>query len=73
MTPTLTPVRPGLHRQVLDFSECHCHNIWNPVSELLCHTHIGTSMEALFDEEDMGRIALSCHFALDILCDKKMS
>ena len=26
MTPTLTPVRPGLHRQMLDFSECHCRN-----------------------------------------------
>ena len=25
MTPTLLPVRPGLHRQMLDFSECHCH------------------------------------------------
>ena len=29
MTPTLTPVRPGRHRQMLDFSECHCH----------CHCH----------------------------------
>ena len=46
-------------------------NIWNPTSELLCHTHIGMSMAALFDEEGMGRIALSCHFALDILCDKE--
>ena len=25
MTPALLPVRPGLHRRVLDFSECHCH------------------------------------------------
>ena len=25
MTPTLTPVRPGLHSRMLDFSECHCH------------------------------------------------
>ena len=31
MTPTLTPVRPGLHRQMLDFSECHCH--------YHCHCH----------------------------------
>ena len=22
------------------------------------------------DEADLGRIALSCHFALDVLCDK---
>ena len=39
--------------------------------ELLFHKHIGISMEALFCEEDMGRIALSCHFALDVLCDKE--
>ena len=28
MTRTLTPVRPGLHRQMLDFSACHCHCHW---------------------------------------------
>ena len=33
MTPTLTPVRPGLHRRMLDFSECHCHY----------HCHLGSS------------------------------
>ena len=47
------------------------HNIWNPMSELLCHAHTGVFMEALFGEDDLGRIALSCHFALDILCDKE--
>ena len=50
-------------------NEYHEHNIWNPMLELLFHTQIGISMEALFSEEDMGRIALSCHFALDVLCD----
>ena len=30
MIPTLMPVRPGLHRQMLDFFECHCH----------CHCHL---------------------------------
>ena len=43
------------------------HNIWNPMLELPGHAHIGVFM--LFDEEDLGRTALSCHFALDILCD----
>ena len=47
------------------------HNIWNPILGLICHAHIGVSMEALFDEEDLGRIALSCNFALDVLCDNK--
>ena len=31
MTLALMPVRPGLHRQMLDFFECHCH----------CHCHCG--------------------------------
>ena len=54
-----------------DPDECDEHNIWNPVLELLCHAHIGVFMEAPFDEEDSGRIELSCHFALDILCDEE--
>ena len=36
----------------------------------LCHFEIGVGMEALLDEVDMGRLALTCHFSLDILCDK---
>ena len=47
------------------------HNTWNPMLALLCHAHVGVFMDALFDEEDFGRIALSGHFALDILCDKE--
>ena len=46
------------------------HNIWNPMLGLLRHAHVGVSMEALLDDKDLGRIALSCHFALDVLCDE---
>ena len=35
-----------------------------------CHAHIGVFFEAVLDEEDTGRIVLSYHLALDILCDK---
>ena len=42
-----------------------------PMLELLCHAHIGVFMEAPFDEQYFGRMALSCHFALDNLCDKE--
>ena len=52
---------------LVDFNE---HNIWNPVLELLFHVQIGTFMESHFDDVDLGRIALSCHFALDVLSDK---
>ena len=58
-------------RSLSDPDEYDEHNIWNPMLELLCHAHIGVFMEALVDEEDLGRIAFSCHFALDILCDKR--
>ena len=46
------------------------HKIWNPVLELPFHVHVGVFMVAYFDELDLKRIALSCHFALGILCDK---
>ena len=55
----------------LDPEEYDEHNIWNPMLELLCHAYVGVFIEALSDEEDLVRNALSCHFALDILCDKE--
>ena len=53
------------------------HNNWNIILGLVPYwdssvmAHIDLSMEALFDEEDLGRIALSCNFALDVFCDNK--
>ena len=37
----------------------------------LCHVQVGVFLESYFDEVVLGRIALSCHFALDILCDEE--
>ena len=54
-----------------DPDEYDGHNIWNPMLELLCRAHIGVFMEELFGEEDLVRIALSCHLALDILSDEE--
>ena len=51
----------------VDFNE---HTICNPVLELPLHVQVGAFMEAYFDESDLVKIALSCHFALDVLCDK---
>ena len=45
-------------------------NIWNPITELLFHVQIGGIFVLFVDEIDLARIALSCHFALDLLCDK---
>ena len=38
--------------------------------ELLCHADIGILMEALVDDTVLVMVALSCHYALDVLCDK---
>ena len=46
------------------------HNMWNPMFGLFCHEPAGAFMEAYFEEADLGRIALSCDFALDVPCDK---
>ena len=39
--------------------------------ELLFQVQIGGIFEHLVDEIDLARIAFSCHFALDVLCDKE--
>ena len=51
--------------------ERFAHNIWNPMMELLFHAQIGGIFEMFVDEIDLARLALSCHFALDVLCDKE--
>ena len=43
------------------------HNMWNPLLELLFHGKISSSI----DELDLAKIALSCHFALDLRCYKE--
>ena len=53
--------------------EYHEHNVWNPMLEALCHFEVGVVLGALLDEVAMGRIALACHFSLDVLCDKSSS
>ena len=47
--------------------------MWNPVLELLLNVHvqIGGVFEPFVDEIDLARIALSYHFALDVLCYKE--
>ena len=62
---------------VMDFSDTSSdgleeHNVWNPMLELFLHAHAGDSHGSVGRlKKGLGRSALSCHFALDILCDKK--
>ena len=39
--------------------------------QLLFHVQTAGIYELLVDEIDLARIALSCHFVLDLLCDKE--
>ena len=51
--------------------ESFAHNMWNPLLELLFHGHISSILLLSVDEFDLAKIALSCHFALDLLCHKE--
>ena len=39
--------------------------------ERLFHSQVISIFEMFVDEIDLARLALSCHFALDVLCDKE--
>ena len=63
-SPTLTSPDPD------EYDE---HDTWNPMLELLCHTHIGVSMEALFDEEDLEEDRTFLSFRTGHLVRQRMS
>ena len=46
------------------------HNMWNPLLELLFLEQANGNCRLLV-EIDVAKIALSCHFALDLLCYKE--
>ena len=48
-----------------DYSE---HNMWNPLLELLFLEHVNGIVGSYLVDLDLAKIALSCHFALDLLC-----
>ena len=47
------------------------HNMWNPLLELLLHEQDSGIFASFVVEIDLAKIALSCHFALDLLCYKE--
>ena len=42
-------------------------NIWNPLPTALSHYVYGLRMQDLLPDEDVGKVASSCHFVVDIL------
>ena len=48
------------------------HNMWNPTLGLFCHVDIGVINSEVLDDDSMGKIEMSCHFAVDIQCGKEL-
>ena len=63
-------VGSGSTDHISNSDELDGHNIWNPMLELFSYADIGLLMEELADDMVLAMVALSCHFALDVLCDK---
>ena len=51
-------------------SEEQNHNEWSPLLELFFHWRIGRYLEAMVDDVSTASVAFTCHFALDVLCEK---
>ena len=47
------------------------HNMWNPPLELLFLEQANGIVASYLVEIDVAKIALSCRFALDLLCYKE--
>ena len=50
--------------------ESFAHNMGKPPTELLFHGQISGIFVPFVNETDLAKIALACHFALDLLFDK---
>ena len=44
-------------------------NTSNPVLDAVSNYHYGELLGACLTDGELGRLALTCHFALDCLCD----
>ena len=49
-------------------AEAEPYNIWNALLAALVHFRIGEVLQPLLTSEEVGCVALSCHFACDALC-----
>ena len=52
---------------VPSFEDVFSRNMWNPLLELLFHEQVSGVFEPFVDDIDLAMIALSCHFAFDLL------
>ena len=45
-------------------------NLWNPLLGAMADVVAGPVLDDMVSEVDMGRVALTCHFSLDVLCSE---
>ena len=45
-------------------------NVWNPLLSAMADVVAGPVLDDMVSEVDMGRVALTCHFSLDVLCSE---
>ena len=43
------------------------HNTWNPVLDMLAEYRTGPTLLKLLRDEEVGRVGITCHFALDVI------
>ena len=60
-----------LHLHVPSIDDYFEHNTWNPLLELLFLEQANGISASYLVEIDLAKIALSCHFAIDLLCYKE--
>ena len=51
-------------------SEAERYKIWNALLAALVHFRIGEVLQPLLTSEEVGCVALSCHFACDAPCEE---
>ena len=64
-------ILPSSASSVPSFDDYFTHNMWNPLLELLFLEQVSGHFASFVVELDLAKIALSCHFALDLLCYKE--
>ena len=45
-------------------------NIWNSLLAALVHNGVGSALQRCLSDEELGKVALTCHFACDSLCEE---
>ena len=53
------------------FGDVSSHNMWNPFLELLFLEQTSGVFVLYVEEIELAKVALSCHFDLDLLCYKE--